>query len=156
MDKAKQLVHAVEIRRYDAGTAPDAGKTIATLQDSLTRFLTAGDIEGDGKRELVAASFSSGLWLLRPGADPAAGWSVSLIDRDSKGFEHASLLTDLDGDGKDELYVASDHHKELRRYVWDGTKLVREVIYVRPDARPIFTWNLAAVPVGLIPTTTAP
>jgi hypothetical protein len=156
VDKAKQLVHPVEIRRYDAGTAPDAGRTIATLQDSLTRFLTAGDIEGDGKRELVAASFSSGLWLLRPGADPAAGWTVSLIDRDSKGFEHASLLADLDGDGKDELYVASDHHKELRRYVWDGTKLAREVIYVRPDARPIFTWNLAAVPVGLIPTTTAP
>jgi hypothetical protein len=149
----KQLVAGVEIRRYDAGTPADAGRVIATLQDTLTRFLTAGDVEGDGRRELVAASFSSGLWLLRPNADPAAGWSVSLIDRDSKGFEHASLLTDLDGDGRDELYVASDHHHELRRYVWDGANLVRELIYIRPDARPIFTWNLAPVPVGLIPTT---
>ena len=66
-------------------------------------------------------------------------------------FEHASLLADLDGDGRDELYVASDRHKEVRRYVWDGANLVREVIYIRPDPRSIFTWNLAVVPVGLMP-----
>ena len=77
-----------------------------------------------------------------------------LADRYTKafeGFEHASILTDLDGDGKDELYVASDKHKEVRRYVWDGNKLVREVIYVRPDKRAIFTWNLMPVPLELVP-----
>jgi len=150
-DANKTLVHPVEIRRYDADTAPDAGYTIGTLNDRLTRFLTAGDLEGDGRKEMVAATFSSGLWLLRPGADPKTAWSVELIDADSKGFEHASILTDLDGDGRDELYVASDHHKQVRRYVWNGTRLVREVIYTRPDDRPIFTWNLMPVPRGLIP-----
>jgi hypothetical protein len=149
--KDNVLVHPVEIRRYDAGTDPKGGRVIATLQDRLTRFLTVGDVEGDGRRELVAAAFSSGLWLLRPGADAQAEWAVELIDKDSKGFEHASLLADLDGDGRDELYVASDHHKEVRRYVWDGTRLAREVIYSRPDDRPIFTWNLMPVPRGLIP-----
>ena len=78
-------------------------------------------------------------------------WRKELVDRDSAGFEHASILTDLDGDGVDELYVASDKHKELRRYAWDGRKLVRETIYTRPDDRPIFTWNLMPVPVELIP-----
>jgi hypothetical protein len=150
MDANKVLVHPVEIRRYDAGTDPKAGTVIATLDDRLTRFLTAGDVEGDGKKEMVAAAFSSGLWLLRPGA-PGAGWSVESIDQDSKGFEHASLLTDLDGDGKDELYVASDTHKQVRRYVWNGKNLVREVIYIRPDDRPIFTWNLMPIPRGLVP-----
>ncbi|HEX5065094.1 MAG TPA: VCBS repeat-containing protein [Myxococcota bacterium] len=149
VDANKVLVHPVEIRRYDADTAPDAGKTIATLQDRLTRFLTAGDIDGDGHKEMVAATFSSGLWLLRPPKEPGGAWTPSLIDADSKGFEHASLLTDLDGDGKDELYVASDQHKEVRRYAWTGSRLAREVIYVRPDDRPIFTWNLMAIPVGL-------
>ena len=72
-------------------------------------------------------------------------------DKDSAGFEHASILSDLDGDGVDELYVASDRHKELRRYVWNGSKLVREVIYARPDDRSIFTWNLMPVPVEIIP-----
>ena len=63
------------------------------------------------------------------------------------------LLTseDLDGDGRDELYVASDKHKEVRRYTWNGRRLEREVIYVRPDDRPIFTWNLMPVPAELIP-----
>ncbi len=151
-----KLLEGVEIRRYEAGTRPDAGAVIARLDDRLTRFLTAGDLEGDGVRELVAASFSHGLWLYRPGADPGALWRSELIDADSAGFEHASILTDLDGDGRDELYVASDKHKELRRYVWAQGKLEREVIYKRPDERPIFTWNLMPVPASLVPSPAAP
>jgi len=151
VDDAGQLVHAVEIRRYDAGTPPTGGSVIATIDDRLTRFLTAGDVDGDGKKELVAAAFSSGLWLLRPGADPKGTWKVESIDTDSAGFEHASILCDLDGDGTDELYVASDKHKQVRRYAWDGRKLVREIIYRRPDDRPIFTWNLMPIPRELIP-----
>jgi hypothetical protein len=147
----KQLISPVEIRRYDAGTPAGAGALIATLDDRLCRFLTAGDLDGDGKRELIAATFSSGVWLLRPGADPKAKWQAELVDADSAGFEHAAVIADLDSDGVSELYVASDQHKELRRYVWQGGKPVREVIYRRPDARPIFTWNLMPVPVGLVP-----
>ena len=141
----------VEIRRYEADTKADAGVVIASFDDSLSRFLTAGDLDGDGKPELVAATFSSGVWLLRPGADPKAAWKKELIDADSAGFEHAALITDLDGDGVGELYVASDKHKEVRRYVWKNGRPVRDVIYRRGDDRPIFTWNLMPVPVELIP-----
>ena len=146
-----RLVDPVQIRRYDAGTAPDAGSVIATIDDRLSRFLTAGDVDGDGRKELVAATFRRGVWLLRPGADPRAAWTAELIDADSGGFEHAALLTDLDGDGVDELYVASDDHKEVRRYRWGKSGAVRDVIYRRPDDRPIFTWNLMPVPLELIP-----
>ena len=134
-----------------ADTPADQGVVIAVIKDSLSRFLTVGDIDGDGKNEMIAAAFSSGLWLLRPGADPSAKWKAELIDRDSAGFEHAAILTDLDGDGVVELYVASDRHKEVRRYVWDGRRMKREIIYKRPDDRPIFTWNLMPVPMELIP-----
>ena len=150
----KTLADRVEIRVYRAGTPATGGARIATLPDRLTRFLTAGDVDGDGKRELVAAAFSSGVWLLRPGSDPDAEWSAEVIDADSAGFEHAAILTDLDGDGSDELYVASDKHKEVRRYVWSAGaagRPARETIYRRPDARPIFTWNLMPVPVDLVP-----
>jgi hypothetical protein len=147
----KRLVDPVEILRFDADTPPDAGVVIGSLKDSLSRFLTSGDVDGDGSRELVAAAFSSGLWLFRPGPEPRGEWRRELIDKDSAGFEHASILADLDGDGVDELYVASDRHKELRRYVWNGQRLVREVIYTRPDDRPIFTWNVMPVPVELVP-----
>ena len=148
---SKRIKSPVEIRRYEADTPADQGVVIAVIQDSLSRFLTVGDIDGDGKNEMIAAAFSSGLWLLRPGADPNAKWKAELIDRDSAGFEHAAILTDLDGDGIVELYVASDRHKEVRRYVWDGRRMKREVIYERPDDRPIFTWNLMPIPVELIP-----
>jgi hypothetical protein len=142
---------ALEIRRYDAETTPSGGSTIATLRDPMCRFLTAGDVDGDGRKEMVAAAKDTGLWLLRPGADPRAGWSVSLIDSDSKGFEHAAVLADLDGDGVDELYVASDNDREVRRYAWEGDEPVRETIYTRPDVTPILTWNLMPVPEELVP-----
>jgi len=147
----KQLALPVEIRAYEAGTPATGGVRIATVPDRLTRFLTAGDLDGDGRKEMIAASFSSGVWLLRPGAEPGEEWMIDRIDTDSAGFEHAALLTDLDGDGTDELYVASDKHKEVRRYVWRDGALIRETIYRRPDARPIFTWNLMPVPIELIP-----
>ena len=151
VSESKELVHPVEVRRYDAGTDPAAGRVVTVIDDRLTRFLTVGDVDADGRREMVAASFSKGLWLLRPDADPAKPWRSERIDADSAGFEHAAILTDLDGDGRDELYVASDRHKEVRRYVWNGRAFDRQVIYVRPDDRPIFTWNLMPVPVELVP-----
>ena len=91
-----EIVEPVEIRRYDADTAPDAKVVIATIPDRLSRFFTVGDVDGDGKKEMVVASFSKGLWLLRPGKDPKSEWGIESIDRDSGGFEHAALLADLD------------------------------------------------------------
>jgi hypothetical protein len=145
------LDHGIEVRRYEAGTDPAQGAVVAKLDDRLCRFITVGDVDGDGKKEMVIAGFSSGVWLARPGADANAEWKTSSIDRKSGGFEHAALLTDLDADGKDELYVASDNHKEVRRYVWNGSSFDREVIYKRTDGRAVFTWNIMPVPVGLVP-----
>jgi hypothetical protein len=149
---AQRLTDPVEIRRYDANTPAGEGAVIGTIQDRLCRFLTAGDVDGDGKLEIVAAAFKRGLWLFRPESNPRGQWQKELIDADSGGFEHASILTDLDGDGADELYVASDDDKQVRRYVWTGDGFDRETIYTRPDARPIFTWNLMPVPVELVPS----
>ena len=136
----------LEIRRYDADTPAEGGVVVASLADPMARFLTAGDVEGDGTRELVVAAKDSGLWLLRPAAQAAGRWEVELVDADSKGFEHAALLADLDGDGRDELYVASDDDREIRRYVWTGQEFAREVILARESPLPVLTWNLMPVP----------
>ena len=142
-----EIVEPVEIRRYDADTPPDAGVVIATIPDRLSRFLTVGDVDGDGKKEMVVASFSKGLWLLRPGKDAKSEWGVESIDRDSGGFEHAALLTDLDGDGIDELYVAADVQGEVRRYTWVRGRPKREVILTRDIPMSRMTWNIMPAPV---------
>ncbi len=141
----------VEVLRFDADTDPAQGMLITSLDDSLTRFLTAGDVDGDGIKEMVAAASKSGLWLLRPGSDPRAEWSIESIDRNSGGFEHAAILTDLDGDGLDELYVANDDEGEVNRYIWVDGEPVRELLYTHPEGLSGFTWNIMPVPVSLIP-----
>ncbi|MCA9574165.1 MAG: VCBS repeat-containing protein [Polyangiales bacterium] len=145
-----ETVEPVEIRRYDANTPPDARVVVATLEDTQCRFLTVGDFDGDGKREMVAAAMRSGLWLLRPGSDPRGEWSVERIDQESGGFEHASTVADLDGDGRDELYVAADNQGELRRYVWVNNRPRRQMIHSRAEPRQRMTWNITAVPVSLL------
>jgi hypothetical protein len=138
----------VEIRRYDAGTDPSAGKVVATLADRMCRFLTVGDVDGDGSREVVAAAHRSGLWLLRPSGDR---WTKDPIDSDSSGFEHASILADLDGDGRDELYVASDQQGEVRRYSLTDEGWKHEVLLKYTDGLGRFTWNVMPAPVELLP-----
>lgn len=132
----------VEILRFDAGNLSSGGSRIATISDAMCRCLTAGDVDGDGKKELVAAAHKSGLWLLRPGGDPRQGWSVTSIDRTSSSIEHAALLADLDGNGTDELYVANDRALEVNRYMWQAGSPVKETIYRYPKGSDFITWNI--------------
>jgi hypothetical protein len=139
----------VEIRRYLAATPPTEGELVATLDDTLCRFLTVGDVDGDGKKEMVAAANKSGLWLLRPYS--SGPWDKELIDANSGGFEHAAILLDLDGDKRDELYVASDNQKEVRRYDWTAKGWRHEVLLKYSDKLSRLTWNIMAVPTALLP-----
>ena len=145
---------SVEIRRYDADTDPAEHNIVATIDDRLCRFLTAGDVDGDGTQEIVAATNKKGLWLLR--LESGDRWSKELIASDSSGFEHASILLDLDGDGRDELYVASDDQKDVRRYRLTGDgSWEREVLWKHEDELSRFTWNLMPVPIELVPLMSA-
>lgn len=139
---------SVEVRRYRAGALPAPGETIAVLPDQMCRCLTAGDVDGDGRREIAAAK--AGLWFLRPGA-PGESWSRERIASDSSGFEHAALLADLDGDRRDELYVASDEQHEVRRYRWRDGAWTKEVLHRYEGGKSGFTWNLTTVPAALVP-----
>ncbi len=149
-EDGRGLAHRTEVWRYEADTPADGGVVIAELDDRLGRFLTPSDLDGDGRKEIVAALFQKGVWWLRPGEDPTKPWRKKAIDRRSSSFEHAAIATDLDGDGLEELYVASDKDKALRRYVWNGRRLVKDEIYVRKDDRSILTWNIMPIPVSLV------
>ncbi len=134
----------VEVLRFDDGNLSAGGSRIATINDRMCRCLAAGDVDGDGRKELVAAAHKSGVWLLRPGSNPRQPWSVTSIDRTSSSIEHAALLADLDGDNVDELYVANDDGLEVNRYVWRAGVPVKETIYTYPKGSDFMTWNITA------------
>jgi hypothetical protein len=122
--------------------APDGTWTqtvAATLQDRQCRFLLPADVDGDSKKELVAAAWKTGLYVLRPGVDGT--FTSTLIDADSTGFEHASWVADLDGNGAAELYVAADEQASVRRYTWNGAAFDRADIAPIP-AKQRISWNI--------------
>lgn len=141
---ATKIVHPVEIRRYSydkkAGTFTHS--VAATLDDKQTRFLVAGDLDGDGKKELLAAAMKTGLWVLKDNGDGT--WTTQNIERNSSGFEHTAFETDLDGDGKLELYVAADDQRELRSYVYNPTTRLYDKTVLGPIKKGTITWNMTA------------
>lgn len=134
-----QMLEPLEIRRYERKGEQWTHRTVATLPKGLqARVLLAGDLTGEGKKELVVTTFKDGVWRLTPTAQ--GPFTATQIDADSSGFEHAAALLDLDGDGKNELYVAADEQDEVRRYVWNGTRFERETIYTL--GKSDLTWSI--------------
>ena len=136
--KEKNRIEPVKIVQLTPNGDSWDERTVVELDDDMSRFLLPADANHDGKADLVAAGKKSGLWLLTAKDDGT--FDKTLIDAESGGFEHATHAADLDGDGKQELYVASDDQRELRRYTWNGTDFDKEVISDMP-ARTI-TWNI--------------
>lgn len=114
---------------------------VATLDgDKQCRFLTRGDVDGDGQLELVAAGMDTGLWVLQ--RQPDGTFKNELVASDSGGFEHATHLADLDGNGTLEIYVASDKQREFRSYTWSGAAWEKKVIAGVTDNPAPITWNI--------------
>ena len=84
-------------------------------------------------------SARTSIWRIIP-APGQAPWTLSQIDADSSGFEHAAQTYDIDGDGTPELYAAADDQDEVRQYVWNGETFKRTTI-AKLDKSDI-TWNI--------------
>ena len=134
------MVNPVEIREYRWEDGGFSARVVATLPDRQCRFLSPGDVDGDGKTDIVATGAESGVWVLRQ--EETGAWTADRIDAESSGFEHAALVADLEGDGKYEIYVASDPQQELRRYEWNGDRFERQAVVKIPEDR--ITFSLAA------------
>jgi hypothetical protein len=128
---------AIKQYRYQPADGTWASAVIATVPDRQMRALGAGDVNGDGKVDLVAGGLASGLWLIE---QDGAGWKQSQIAKDSSGFEQPILLADLDGDGALEIFVGSEDQGELRRYRWKDGSFEKTV--VAPLPKGDITWNI--------------
>jgi hypothetical protein len=141
LDGDKNIVKPVTIRQYSYANGAFTGTDIATIEDRQTRFLVPGDFDGDGKIELVAAAYKTGLYLIRPGDE---SWSISRFDQSSSGFEHSAWAADLDGDGVMELYVAADDQRELKRYSWNADKKGFDKALLGRLDSGLITWNITS------------
>jgi hypothetical protein len=130
----------LRIPRYELEGDKFVERDPATVPDCMARFLSWGDLDGDGANERVLATKNAGLWLLR-GPERGAG-TAEQIDADSGGFEHATLVADLDGDGTAELYVAADAQHELRRYRWNAASRTFDRETLLELGGDQITWNV--------------
>ena len=117
---------------------------IASLPGHLCRFLTYGDTDGDGAKELIASTKNSGIWKLSPGSEGVDGtWAKVLVATGTSGFEHATYLADLNQDNVQEIYVASDDQREMRAYWFNGKGYSAEIITPLKDNT--ITFNITAL-----------
>jgi hypothetical protein len=133
------IIAPVEIRRYDLVDGKFTSTLVSTLDDRFCRFLTSGDLDKDGKNELVAAAFSTGVSLFKKEGDT---YSRKTIDPDSGGFEHAAYVVDLDKDGTPELYVADDKGGTVNRFIEKNGVFEKQVIYRRDNPTQAMVWNI--------------
>jgi len=134
-----KIVKPVEIRRFDWKDGKFESSPVTEIEDRLCRFLTAGDVDGDGEQELIAAAFSAGVWVIER---DGASWKKTCIDEKSGGFEHAAYLADMDGNGKLELYVADDRGGALRQYIYNGSGYDTKVVNKRLVPAQAMVWNI--------------
>ena len=138
----KKMVKPVTIRQYTRNAEGSFSfEEIAQIEDTMTRFIIAEDFDGDGKREIIAASKKTGLYRVNPGA---SGWTVTQFDANSSSFEHAIVAADLDGDKQTELYVAADNQQELKRYDWNAETKTFDKSLIGKLQPSVFTWNIEA------------
>jgi len=133
------LVRPVTVKQYRWQDGRFVGAEVARIDDRQMRALAAGDVDGDGRIDLVGGALASGLWLFEQGP---SGWTKTVIDAQSSGYEHPVAVADLDGDGRMEVYVGAEDQQQLRRYRWLDGRWEQTVIASLRKAD--ITWNITA------------
>ena len=128
------------------------------------RSVSVADLDGDTDLEIIVPvdptdsetgdTPENQVWVnvYHHDGNPIEGWPKYVGNEYRPQLQCPPLVTDLDGDGIDELYVANDDDGEINRYVWKDGSPVREHLYSHPEGLSGFTWNIMPAPISLIPS----
>jgi len=92
-------------------------KTIAVVENDcggypMNTFLAAGDVDGDGRPDIVIGGREGRLvWLQNPGAD--GPWVEHLVDGGVRDVECGGSLVDLTGNGRPDIVVGGGSTDEI-------------------------------------------
>ncbi|MHC4261295.1 MAG: FG-GAP repeat domain-containing protein [Planctomycetota bacterium] len=141
----------IQVYRWDAAAGGMVAEEDIEIDGPMCRFLNGGDTNGDGVREIVAATNEGGIFALS--RDGGEDWVPDRIVPPfaSGGFEHATLLFDWDGDGADELFVADDNGQKVQRVYFDrseGSGRYRRETLISLKGQNYITWNVMELPPG--------
>ena len=125
---------------------------VVDLGDTNCRFLALADLDGQGRLELLAATRQAGIQALAPTAD---GWARRVVSPGyaSAGTEHAMVAFDWDGNGRDDVFAASDPPvgpPRLQRFEWDPRlgRFTSQVLAQWGRRERFLTWFVAELPAG--------
>lgn len=131
---------------FKDGDGDPVREELATFPGKLCRFLNCGDTDGDGIAEIIASTKADGIHAI---AFKNGKWERTEVasGRLSGGFEHATVLSDWDGDGCQDLFVASDDQKKIRRFYWDpaSKRYLMEDLLDRGKEKYL-CWNIMPLP----------
>lgn len=122
---------------------------INDLKGPMCRFLAVGDIDGDGRPQIVASTSRDGIYSFS--RDDAGVWDRRKVAGGfrSSGFEHAMVVVDVNGDGIDEVVAASDEEEQVQAFQWDAEKnrwVPEKLLDVEVGA--FMTWGILPIPAG--------
>lgn len=105
------------------------------------RDVEIGDVDGDGKDEMVIVTHDSGVVaVIEPELADGTGAGVTEMDQLADTFVHEAEICDIDGDGTLEFYATPSERNKANesqpglvvKYKYDGSKYVRTVIEDEP------------------------
>jgi hypothetical protein len=149
-ERTARLVEVPVMPAEDPGAVEE--DLVMDLGDTSCRFLALADLDGTGRPELVAATRRTGIQAMRPGPD---GWSRRVVAPGyaSAGTEHAIAAFDWDGNGRADVFAASDPPvgpPRLQRFEWDPRlgRFTGEVLAQWGRRERFLTWFVAELPAG--------
>jgi hypothetical protein len=122
------------------GPAVKAWKKKVVTTDFLTEGLSAGDLDGDGVKDLVAGAF----WFKGPDFKEAKAYRRGQAQPVKTYMEDSFLswVDDLNGDGKNDILMASHPGKDLTLYLNpgpEGTWTAHRVMTEAATESPLWT-----------------